>query len=440
MSASAGRRLYFAMPSGLERFLRFKDLPYDIRHKIWEDVIFTPGIHFLKFERNEARTISFDDESDDEDLFDDDEDDLPEPQNPRRPESGKALGTESKKRFTATLKPIFPLPAADMSYYMTKSKALAQLSLSCNEAAYEVDRVTSKPDNLTLDSGRLIALANSSDIICIDYPDLLHTRGLSSWANTLDLSQLSRIRRVAVRYQPSWDEERRFCRICGRYHEILPGSRKEQAPRRHLYEFAALFPNLETFYFVDHLIVRRPSGLSEDEHADPRWLGPSDRARVMAELSVSSKEGKKAERFESGSDGRTYFEIDRELCTVCKVHSHVFNMLEWVQENYVAHCEKDTNKHRGPRGVRFAVLACEWGQEQLVAEKIKKKPPPLSTTKSRKSQKRRHKRITNDDPELLEAMMALRLESSYRDFALPAGLPVVFGDEGVSTFEFTFRV
>ncbi|KAH8205624.1 hypothetical protein TruAng_000118 [Truncatella angustata] len=425
------------MPPGLERFSRFKDLPYDVRHKIWQEIIYTPGIHFLKFERNHVPRVSVHEE------FSDDEFELSEAHSPRRPEPGKAQSRTSKKKYTATLKPIFPLPAADLSYYTSKTKTLAQLSFSCNEASNEVYRVVTKPDNLTLDNGRLIAFAKSSDIICIDYPDLLSTRRLSSWAECLNTSQLRKIRRLAVRYQPEWDEERRFCRVCGQYHEIYPGSRKEQAPRRHLYEFAALFPNLESFYFIDHLIVRQSSELTDDEQADPRWLGPSDRARVMEELSArGSGRGKpqQSEKFESGGiGGRTYFEIDRNLCKVCKVHSHVFNMLEWVQANYIAYCEKrGPKKHKHPQVVRFAVLACEWKHERLVADKIPQKssmiPRKVWKMKNRKHSRQR----VQNDLELIDAMNALKLESVCRNFDAPSSLPVIFGDEGVSAYEFTF--
>lgn len=429
MSAGGGGgRLHFTMPAGTERFARFKDLPFDLRHKIWEELIYTPGIHFLKFERNKSRQrFSVDDEVIHGNMLG-----VGDESSSLQTARGSHVETPSSrvgKKYSAILEPIFPSPAADLSYYMTKSKTLTQLSLSCNEAELEVNRATSRVDNLTLNNGRLIALAKSSDIVCIDYPDLLHTRGLGSWATNLDNSQLTKIRRVAIRYHPSWDEERRRCRVCGRYHEAFPGSRKEQASRKHLYQFAALFPNLEAFYFIDHLIVRRPF-LSEEEHADPRWLGPCDRARVIAELSASKG---RSERFESG--GRTYFEIDRQLCRVCKVHSHVFNMLEWVQESYIALNEEDgPRKHKTPTQVKFAVLACEWEQDKLVAVK---KNPVVSSKRNRRKQYRR-RAVAHDDPAILEAMIALKLESVYDGYVVPLDFPVIFGDAGQSTFEFTF--
>lgn len=404
--------MHFNMPPGLEKFSRFAQLPYDIRHKIWEHIIFTPGIHFLRFERNDLPRFASDDDDDSSDYdTTDDEGEVGR---------GKAM-TKATKQYSASLTPIFPLPAADMSYYITASKTLAQLSLVCNESAYEVDLVTKKPNNLTLDNGRLISLATSSDVICIDYPDLCYPRGLGKWADNLDLEQLGKVRRLAVRYQPEWDEERRLCRRCGRYHHAV----RKELPRRHLYEFLALFNNLETFFFIDYLIVRKPNNQQLDgcEESDLRWLGPHARAKMMALSGVD-----KGERFESG--GRTYYEIDRELTRACKVNSHVFNMLEWLQGNYTRYCEKKrARRHSSPRRVKFSVLACEWDHENMKNEK--KRPSPVNVPRTRGAP---------IEPALKEAMHALKLEDQNKAFDRPAYIPVVFGDEGVSKYEFTFEI
>ncbi|ETS85025.1 hypothetical protein PFICI_03050 [Pestalotiopsis fici W106-1] len=428
------QRIHFSLPPGLERFVRFKDLPYDIRHKIWEQLIYSPGIHFLKFERNFPLILPLDDSSSsEEDTTSDDGSTGPSgSQNPRRQDLSKTR-PKIPKTFTATLKPIFPLPAADLSYHIQKTKTLTQISLSCNEGAYEVNRIISRPDNLTLDNGRLISFANSSDIVCIDYPDIFSTRGLGSWAQSLDTSQLNNVRRLAVRYHPDWDKKYHFCRICGRYHQWLPSPRKEQVPRRHLYQFATLFPRLETFYLLDHLIVRQPPGIDVEE--DSRWLGPSDRARLMAEFAASDNNEKRGERFQSGT-GRVYYEVDRNNCNECKVHSHVFNMLEWVQENYVEMCEKKPRgKHQDPKSVKFAVLACEWETTKLVADKIEQpeKTPTRAQNHKRKRARKQKRIFSQEVSELEQDMGSLKLETNQNS------LPVVFGDHGQSSYLFSFR-
>lgn len=435
MPPDTGGRLHFTLPPGIERFSRFKELPYDIRHKIWEQLIYTPGIHFLKFERNDFRSLWLVEDLDsDEDAVSESENSLlPSSQNTRTPESINATSAPSK-RYSATLVPVFPMPAADLSYHIAKNKTLTQLSLSCNEAANEVSRITSRPGNLRLDNGRLISLANSSDVVCIDYPDIFLARGLGPWAKNLNTAQLSNIRRLAVRYLPEWDAQRRLCRYCGRYHELLSGSRKEQAPRRHLYQFAALFPQLETFYFLDHLIVRQPSGVVAEE--DPRWLGPSDRARLMAKYAASEDQGKFDEPIRSGT-GRVYYEVDRKNCGECKVHSNVFKTLEWVRENYIELCEKKPQvKHKDPRSVKFAILACEWNEEKLVADQVQQ--PEATQNQPRKQKrhmtKKQRRFISRSSAGLTQAMSALNLEEHA-----PNTPPVVFGGNGNFVYEFSFR-
>lgn len=193
--------LCFAVPRSLQRFDIFKKFPYDIRHLIWEEVIFTPGIHFLKLvetidtpaiprhvstEANSGRSLVT----------------LPESQ---------AAGVVSAEDlvYSATLKPIFPLPCADNSHHIAMNKTLAQLRESCDEAKSLVDKVLAQPCNLTLRGGQLILLHRSSDVVCIDYPNITQARYLGEWAEHLDLDQLAKIRRLAVRYHHEWDNDRK---------------------------------------------------------------------------------------------------------------------------------------------------------------------------------------------------------------------------------------
>jgi hypothetical protein len=212
---------------------------------IWEEAIFTPGIHFLKFVETQ---------------------DLPSA--PVLANRGTSAGTPSETHnegtgdtegltYSATLMPVFTNICADKSYYVSMSKTLAQLRESCNEARCLVDKVLAQTGNLTLINGQLVLLERSSDIVCIDYPNMSHARHLGRWAEHLNLSQLANVRRLAVRYHHEWDNDL-VCGYCGRIH-----SHHVQHPcPRHVYEFAALFKNLEAFYFIDHLTVRKPAHAS----------------------------------------------------------------------------------------------------------------------------------------------------------------------------------
>jgi len=409
MSSSAS--LHFTMPQELQNFSLFAKLPYDIRFQIWELVIYSPGIHFLKFEKCEGSgTDSSADDGDESDA---------------EPDSSAVVPTEDEKvkkvAFTSHLTPMFPIRAADMSYYITASKTLTQLSLACQEAKDMVNKAIDRPGTLVLDNGRLITLDGSSDVICIDYPDMCYIRGLGRWSENLNFQQLSKIRRLAVRFYPEWDEGSNTCRLCGRLHDT---ARKEQ-PRRHLYEFVTLFPHLEAFYFIDYMTVRKPKDhlLDQGQKIDNPWLGPDVRRRMV---SLAPGNISKEERFASG--GRSYYEVDPEFC---KVNTNVFNTLDWVQENFVSTCRKNANpkNHASPESVKFGVLGCEWVIDRKISNKRQ-----IRTTNSTK-------RTKTDKSTIVDALSDLNLEDQRRcaDFQKPLSCPVSFGDGGESLYPFNFR-
>ncbi|KAI1769936.1 hypothetical protein F4818DRAFT_434766 [Hypoxylon cercidicola] len=392
--------LHLTLPASLQRFSRFSDFPFELRLQIWEDIIYTPGIHFLKFERREE---------------------LARENSGSRAESGGRAANRrpsaqseqdiKRARFSSILKPVFPFPAADKSYYLTMNKTFTQLSLACNEAKTMVEKLISRPGNLTLDNGRLVLLERSSDIVCFDYPGATWSRSLGHWANQLDLEQLSKVRRVAIRYSTKWDEDCRICRACGVLHDLHrdhPGSRP-----RHVHEFAALFKNLETFYFMDCLAIRKKR----------------DRAVPYQCIEAQQEYGDHGEHFASGEGGRTYYEVDPQLC---KVNTHVFRTLAWVRDSYVSYCKKTTMGSADPDNVKFKVLTCEWDMETLVPDQ--QRPEPKS---KRSSSKRKATRVTS----LTKGMRRLSLSASTTpDSKLYDGLPVIFGDGGQSNFEFTFQM
>ncbi|KAI1431971.1 hypothetical protein GGR50DRAFT_697495 [Xylaria sp. CBS 124048] len=385
------------VPQDLKRLDMFARFPYDIRHMVWEEVIFTPGIHFLKLVEtldspvvhalasagvNSGGSAAA----------------LPE---------RRAEGTQEAQRslYSATLRPMFSFSSADNSYYITKNRTLARLRASCREANLLVKKVLTQPENVTLNSGQLVLLQRSSDVVCIDYPSMGHTRHLGRWAEHLDLDQLAKIRRLAVRYHHEWDDDL-VCGYCGRVHSYHG---KHPYPR-HVYELAALFKNLETFYFIDYLTVRKPPSDRQPNH-EPDCNRPS-------------------EGFASGEDGRTYFEVDPNSCTT---HTRVYETLSWLQSSYVAHCKSKSRGPTNPENVRFKVLGCEWDSNvKLVSTR-----PTVST---RKKRSRNH---TSD-------ASTMTTISSQNSIVSPGGavykttgsnaLPVVFGDGGKSKFEFSMEV
>lgn len=168
---------------------------------IWEEVIFTPGIHFLKFVETADAPAT-------------------QAHTSTGATSGGPLITLPERRiegtsndeglvYSAALAPLFSLACADNSHYITMNKTLAQLRDSCNEAGCLVQKVLAQPGNLTLEDGQLVLLQRSSDVVCIDYPNIAHARYLGKWADHLDLGQLAKVRRLAVRYHHEWDNDRK---------------------------------------------------------------------------------------------------------------------------------------------------------------------------------------------------------------------------------------
>ncbi|KAI8634476.1 hypothetical protein F5Y19DRAFT_212545 [Xylariaceae sp. FL1651] len=389
--------LRFAMPPSLQRFDLFSMFPYDIRHMIWEDAIFIPGIHFLKFAKTADSSAV-------------------RAHGSPGANSGGSLATLSPRRadtrdaedpiYSAALEPVFPIPCADNSYYITMSKTFAQLRDSCSEAKSLVEKVLARPGNLTLDSGQLVLLERSSDVVCIDYPHMSDARYLGKWAEHLDLSQLAKVRRLAIRYHHEWDNDL-VCAYCGRVHSY---SGKHPYPR-HVYEFAALFKNLEVFYFIDYLTVRKSARSPRCPHQrqDP---------------------GRCRERFSCGEGGRTYFEVDADSCTT---HTRVFETLSWLRNNYIVHCMCKSQGPPRPERVQFKILACEWDSDQKLASV--KRPEVQSTPARKKRSRNRTSDLTNSSLGLNTSTAALPLNSTDA-----CALPVVFGDDGKSKFDFTLEI
>ncbi|KAI0420340.1 hypothetical protein F5X98DRAFT_25124 [Xylaria grammica] len=388
--------LRFTMPPSLQRFDIFWKFPYDIRHMIWEEIIFTPGIHFLKFVETRDTPVIRTHVS-------------------TGANSGGSLVTPSERRaegtrdsegltYSATLRPVFPFTCADNSYYISMNKTLAQLQDSCNEAKALVQKVLAQPGNLTLDDGQLVLLQRSSDILCIDYPNMSHARYLGRWAEHLDLSQLAKVRRLAVRYHHEWDSHDLVCAYCGRVHSY---NGKHPHPR-HVYEFAALFKNLEDFYFIDYLTARKPPQSPRCPHQ------------------AQNNPGRPWERFASSRGGRTYFEVNPEACTT---HTHVYETLSWLRSNYLVHCKCKSQGPPRPEAVRFKVLGCEWDADQKLS-------PPKRQTSLTKKRAKSH----TSDPMISSPDLPRLVYSPSPQIYSTNPLPVVFGDGGKSKFEFSLKI
>ncbi|KAI0393226.1 hypothetical protein F5Y17DRAFT_317385 [Xylariaceae sp. FL0594] len=390
----------FTLPTSLQTFDAFAKIPYDLRHQIWESLLFTPGIHFLKYGDTDdpstsgARTGADTTSSD--------------------PSSSGALverpGGEARQIkhpvYTAALSPRFSPSRGDTSHYMALRAITTQLRASCSEARHVVDKVFIHPRNLTLDNGQRILLGRSFDVVCIDYPGMIDGRHPGRWRERLDPSQLGKVRRLAVRYHHEWDtmEECNYCVEPHVPHETHPHPLQ-------VYEFAALFKNLEAFYFLDSLTIRKPL-LSAD---------PGRQSKV------STCTG---EWFSTAHSGRIYFEVDPTRCTT---YTRVFDTLDWVRKHYIKYCRRRSLGPSDPEEVSFKILASEWDSshpQYRVNESKSQATPP------RKKLRRRHGHaLARAPPPLRCPAPSLPLNNSGPVIECNT-LPVVFGDDDKSNFEF----
>ncbi|KAH7153072.1 hypothetical protein EDB81DRAFT_882020 [Dactylonectria macrodidyma] len=405
----------FEIPTDCRDFSPFARLPAEIRHQIWESTLSTPGMHFLKIQsaessgrwwtRNMEPPHASPDDSSDEDKEDDE----------------IALEVKREVRPTgshrADLVPLYPSPEADISYYTTLNQEITKLSVTCNEAANVVKRMMARPTTLKLGGGRMISLDISSDIVSLEYvPQDVFEDGFR-FTKEIQCAGLERIRKVAVRYCHKWHEQHSptRCSVCGQIHNTPD----RIAYPNHLYQFLARYlPNLEQFYFVDYLILRKSTSGHEETAA---CAGPS--------ATTENKDKGSQVKFEGGN--RTYFEVDNQDWTV---KSKVFETLSWLQDRYVKYSTTSSmSLQKRPEEVKFGVLACEW----TVGRRAEMKKAPTTPIK-----KGRNKRAFCEEHPTWRSrrspQIAPALAAEHPPAEMRANFPFVFGVSGGNEFEFTF--
>ncbi|KAF4456089.1 hypothetical protein F53441_1704 [Fusarium austroafricanum] len=393
-----GTPLKFEIPEDCRTFSPFPRLPPEIRNQIWQSTLDTPGMHFLKIDTDWHPSTGLGKwwlkESHLLQSLSDDED-----------ESVDQMALEVKReirptsRVYATLKPLYPTSKADISYYTTLHQQLAKLSVTCNEAASVAKGLTNRSTTVRLNTGRIISLNSFSDVIYLEYvpPDVYEDsirfhRGLSC-------SGLDQIRNVAMKY----------CHKCSPDRIAYP---------KHLYRFLAQYlPNLEQFYFIDYLGLRKSDlNAVTDRHSFP--------------IDVKAKPG--TCRFEGGN--RNYFEANDEDW---KISHRVFQVQSWLQEQFVKYARTSKlSNHRNPEKVKFGVLACEWNVEPPT------EPKRAPTTPVKKG---RNKRANSEEHTLRRTRhgsipLGLSCVVDRLPYEVTAHFPFVFDACGTNNYDFTFSM
>ncbi|PTB63750.1 hypothetical protein BBK36DRAFT_1125289 [Trichoderma citrinoviride] len=404
----ASSPIKFEIPKECQVFPLFNHLPPELRLQIWTASFSTPGMSFVKLEcvgRNWRwlSTRRFPGNLAELDPSEHDEID----------EVAVEVKNETKpKRLIAMrLVPSVADPKADFSIFHDLNKQLRMLSMTCGESRDLVDRLLDKDGAVRMSNSTLLAVPGSSDILFLEYlsPELFECRG--NYDINPNCRNLVDIRRVAMRYCHRWHKKDALtCWQCGLVHE----AEESIAYPRHLYQFLSRhLPNLEEFYFVDYLLVRKatPDGATSGEFAFNQ--------------SGSSR------KYKCGP--RTYYEADDKNWNIKPEFLH---LQAWLQDHFIRYSKASRlSCHSHPEKVRFGVLACE---TTIVP------PVSLSAPPTPPAPKGHNKRLLCES----HALRQHRRQVRRRRFQMPlpvtssvvaANVPFIFGDPE-NWFEFTFEM
>ncbi|KAG5984589.1 hypothetical protein E4U55_004140 [Claviceps digitariae] len=331
------QQIKFHVPEQCRNFVLFGRLPLEIRHRIWEAYLSSPGIHFVRLQTSQgswswaeshaprpasAAAAAFDGQQSASDAI-----------------SRVVLSDgEAREKYDTCFVPVGPCPKADVSHYKTLRKQLAILSRTCYESRTVVKRLCNRPDTLRVNDGQILCLGRSFDVVYLEYlPTQLYQQD-GNLESIPDCPGLKHIKRLAVRFSHTWIPPKEPC-PCGACKGAQDASRFGSCPA-HLYQFLVRhLPNLKEFFFVDYFIVHK----SRAE--------PANSESLAAQASRCHKA-----RFHAGN--RLYHEANPDDWVMTK---KVTQITKWLRESFVRYArESALSVQMNPERVRFAVLACEW--------------------------------------------------------------------------------
>ncbi|KAK5997777.1 hypothetical protein PT974_00137 [Cladobotryum mycophilum] len=387
----------FHIPDECRTFTPFPRLPPELRDQIWRTTLSAPGMHFVKLESrgrswrwvSMSRSLS---------------------QSTTQHNSGNAEENDEiamevrhevapKQMWDTQLVPIAPTKESDLSCYHNVHQQLTTLALTCKESLATTQSLTSRPGILRLGNGSILSLANSSDVIFLEYfPPELYETGCSFGIDP-NCPDLDLIKRVAVRFCHQWQEKSSpsVCTLCGQVHD----SNNRVVYPMHLYQFLARhLPNLEEFFFVDYFLLRK----NKDESRDQNCCPSSKRVCHEKSPSLTIKCG-----------NRTFYEANE---SEWNIKPQVSRLKDWVQDRFVRYAKMSRlSRHSNPEKVRFGLLACEWSITPPASQR-RCLPAPTPSTQPRVIFR-------------AEGVVPCRID---------ANVPFIFGNGAQNVFEFTFSV
>ncbi|KAG6298914.1 hypothetical protein E4U45_004788 [Claviceps purpurea] len=331
------RQIKFHVPEEYRSFVLFRFLPIEIRQRIWEAYLSSPGIHFVRLQTGQGSW------------------NWTEAQTPRPAAAAVTAAQQSSSEFApdhisrvilsddeakekhdVCFVPVAPCFKADVSHYKTLRRQMATLSQTCFESWTVVQRLCRRPDTLRVNDGQILCLGKSFDVVYLEYlPVRLYQRS-GNLESIPDCTGLQHIKRLAVRFSHTWKPPQEPC-PCGFCKGAIDDSRSGACPA-HLYQFLVRhLPSLEEFFFIDYFIVHR------------------SRAEPANEESLTAQAARWA-RFQAGN--RLYHEANPKEWIMTK---RVTQITEWLRESFVRYArESALSVHQNPEKVRFSILACEW--------------------------------------------------------------------------------
>ncbi|KAG5952182.1 hypothetical protein E4U53_001453 [Claviceps sorghi] len=344
-------QIKFNVPEECRNFLLFGLLPLEIRHRIWEAFLSSPGIHFVRLQTSQGSWSWTDSHA-------------PRPaeaaavdwQQSTSDGMSRVLIADRKARekHDTCFVPVAPCPKADISHYKTLRKQLATLSRTCYESRTFVKRLCNRPDTLRVNDGQILCLGRSLDVVYLEYLPIQLYQLDGNLESIPDCPGLKHIKRLAVRFSHTWVPPKEPC-PCGVCKGTQDASHFGSCPA-HLYQFLVRhLPSLEEFFFVDYFIVHK----SRSE--------PANNGSLVAQTTRSVR-GHRA-RFQAGN--RLYHEANPDDWVMTKT---ITQITKWLRESFVRYArESALSLQRDPERVRFAVLACEWN----IAPPVQRSEPML---------------------------------------------------------------
>ncbi|KAI3540159.1 uncharacterized protein CCOS01_03938 [Colletotrichum costaricense] len=461
----------FDIPASARSFTCFSRLPPEIREQIWEDAIFEPGMHFLRL-RTAARITHYPSPMPPGSLGDQDtkdEDDVL---------LDFAQESVPTRVWPAILEPRYPTPQANISNYVSTNQVLKKLSATCFESAKVVRRLTSAPGGLKLKGDRVVSLGGSFDIVCLEYLSADDFRSWCRISQSIKCNELANIRHVAIPYCHAWETSVGGFR-CGHCGTRSSGLATKVYPV-HLYEFLAQYlPNLETFYFIDYLIVQKdksidslevipaqittsnqaaapsfdirpqnsilePSKKRTKEDTDDVRLSPNRVTEMIKTLKVTNSTKREIEPRSANPSakavthgfkcqGRVFHEPDEDHWDV---KSRVVDTISWLQKRFILYATQSKNsRHAHPEKVQFKVLACKWNEREPDTQpRLKRAAPVVQKISTKKPQAQCYKQ---DVPPAQEQKAPLASPSSPPLLVSTKGFNYVFGREDGCNFSFS---